>query len=202
LHFAANKCKELVGEEDSSQTGKFTLGQCFDMGSGTLTCSAKEAVKLYVNSIQTTQVERVRSLAMERTMSYALSRGASSKDAAKQAAKAGKNAAKMASRHINRITGPILSSSWDFFETLYFGGSAIEGFLRASGTLYGTYASGFYGEYRLGRVGYLLGSQVGSWIGGRIGVMVYDVLNGFHFLLWSFKVKTGVREDYESRSEL
>ena len=58
-----------------------------------------------------------------------------------------------------------------------------EGFLRGSGTLVGTYAIGFVGEQRFGRFGYLVGSHLGSWIGGRIGLMVYDVVNGVHFLL-------------------
>ncbi|GJY19057.1 hypothetical protein Tco_0390548 [Tanacetum coccineum] len=31
--------------------------------------------------------------------------------------------------------------------------------------------------------GYLVGSELGSWAGGRIGLMVYDIVNGVHFLL-------------------
>lgn len=58
-----------------------------------------------------------------------------------------------------------------------------EGFLRGTGTLFGTYAVGFLGEKKFGRFGYLIGSELGSWVGGRIGLMVYDVVNGVHYLL-------------------
>ncbi|MBA0844130.1 hypothetical protein Goarm_001252, partial [Gossypium armourianum] len=58
-----------------------------------------------------------------------------------------------------------------------------EGFLRGTGTLFGAYGGGFIGEQSLGRVGYLVGSHLGSWVGGRIGLMVYDVVNGVHYLL-------------------
>ncbi|KAK6286208.1 hypothetical protein POUND7_012387 [Theobroma cacao] len=49
--------------------------------------------------------------------------------------------------------------------------------------LFGAYGGSFLSEQRLGRVGYLVGSHLGSWVGGRIGLMVYDVVNGVHYLL-------------------
>ncbi|KAJ6762574.1 hypothetical protein OIU79_023343 [Salix purpurea] len=101
----------------------------------------------------------------------------------KQHRKKGTKAAKLAKRQAKRIIGPVISSGWDFFEALYYGSTIAEGFLRGSGTLVGAYAGGFLGDERLGRVGYLVGSHLGSWFGGRIGLMVYDVVNGVHYLL-------------------
>lgn len=183
LSITAEKCREMVGEEAASKSGQFTFLNCFDMGTGTLACMAKEGVKLYVYNIQSAHAEIARSRAIENTLNNALSRGLDPKDVAKEVAKEGKKAAKVASRQARRITGPIISSGWDFFEALYFGGTVTEGFLRGGGTLFGTYAGGFLGEQRLGRFGYLVGSHLGSWIGGRIGLMVYDVVNGVQYLL-------------------
>lgn len=183
LSITAEKCRQMVGEEAASKSGKFTFLNCFDMGTGTLACVAKEGVKLYVYNLQSAHAEIARSEAIENTLHDAVSRGIDAKDAAKEAAKEGKKAAKLASRKARRITGPIVSSGWDFFEALYFGGTVTEGFLRGGGTLFGTYAGGFLGEQRLGRFGYLVGSHLGSWIGGRIGLMVYDVVNGVQYLL-------------------
>ncbi|KAJ6974189.1 hypothetical protein NC653_030311 [Populus alba x Populus x berolinensis] len=89
--------------------------------------------------------------------------GMSAQDAAKTAQKEGTKAAKLAKRQAKRIIGPVISSGWDFFEALYYGGTITEGFLRGSGTLVGAYAW--------------------SWVGGRIGLMVYDVVDGVHYLL-------------------
>ncbi|XP_021772410.1 uncharacterized protein LOC110736500 [Chenopodium quinoa] len=183
LSIAAEKSRKLVGEEAASKSGQFTFLNCFDLGSGSLACSVKEGVKLYVNSFQSAHVELARSRAIESTLSDAMSQGLQAKVAANQAAKEGKKAAKLASRQARRITGPIISSGWDFFEAIYFGGTMTEGFLRGGGTLVGTYSVGFLGEQRFGRFGYLVGSQVGSWVGGRIGLMVYDVVNGVNYLL-------------------
>ncbi|GAV85567.1 hypothetical protein CFOL_v3_29003 [Cephalotus follicularis] len=183
LSITAEKCRQLVGEEGSSQSGKFTLLNCFDMGSGTLACSVKEGVKLYFYNIRSAHVERARHLAIETALVDALSQGLPAKDAAKQAQKEGVKAAKLATRQAKRIIGPIVSSGWDFFEAIYYGGTITEGFLRGSGTLFGAYAGGFGGEQRLGRLGYLVGSHLGSWVGGRIGLMVYDVINGVNFLI-------------------
>ncbi|GAB2229007.1 hypothetical protein Droror1_Dr00023141 [Drosera rotundifolia] len=183
LSITAEKCREMVGEEAASKSGKFTWLNCLDMGSGTLACSVKEGVKLYFYSFKSAHVELARNQAIESTLTDAVSRGLDPKDAAKQAQKEGKKAAKLASRQAKRVIGPVISSGWDFFEALYFGGSMTEGFLRGSGTLVGAYGGGFLGDQRLGRIGYLVGSHLGSWVGGRIGLMVYDVGNGVHFLL-------------------
>lgn len=180
---AAEKFREFVGEEAASKSGKFTFLNCFDMGSGTLACVAKEGVKLYVYNIRNSHVERVRQRATEIALTEAITGGLSASVAAKQAQKAGTKAAKDASRQARRIVGPIISSGWDFFEAIYFGGTMTEGFLRGAGTLFGTYAGGYQGEQRLGRFGYLMGSHLGSWIGGRIGLMVYDIIYGLDYLI-------------------
>ncbi|TKY52305.1 hypothetical protein E2542_SST23825 [Spatholobus suberectus] len=183
LSFTAEKCRQLVGEEGSSQSGKFTILNCLDMGSGTVACAVKEGVKLYFYNIRSSHVERARSRAIESALVDAVAQGMSPTDSAKHAQKEGKKAAKLASRQAKRIVGPIISSGWDFFEAIYYGGTVTEGFLRGTGTLFGTYAGGFLGEQRLGRLGYLVGSHMGSWVGGRIGLMIYDVVNGVHLLL-------------------
>lgn len=183
LSITAEKCRELIGEEGSSQSGKFTLLNCFDMGSGTLACAVKEGVKLYFYSIRSTHVEKARQRAIESALVDAVSQGMPPSDAAKHAQKESKKAAKLASRQAKRIIGPIISSGWDFFEAIYYGGTITEGFLRGTGTLFGAYGGGFLGEQSLGRIGYLVGSHVGSWVGGRIGLMIYDVINGVHLLL-------------------
>ncbi|KAK7397119.1 hypothetical protein VNO78_18286 [Psophocarpus tetragonolobus] len=185
LSITAEKCRQLVGEKASSQSGKFTFLNCFDMASGTLACSVKEGAKLYFYNIRAAHVEGARHDAMQSALVDAMRKGMSQSASAKYAKKEGDKAAKLASRKAKRITGPIISSGWDFFEAIYYGGTLTEGFLRGSGTLFGTYAGGFLGEQRLGRFGYLLGSHMGSWIGGRIGLMLYDVANGVHFLLHS-----------------
>ncbi|XP_020244121.1 uncharacterized protein LOC109822345 [Asparagus officinalis] len=181
LSMTAEKFREFVGEEASSKSGKFTIFNCFDMGSGTLSCGIKEGVKLYVYNIRSAHVEKVRQRATEMALAEALKEGLSNSE--KQSIKAGTKAAKLATRQAKRILGPILSSGWDFFEAIYYGGSMTEGFLRGVGTLFGTYVGGFHGEQRLGKLGYLGGSHFGSWIGGRIGLMIYDVVNGVQYLL-------------------
>lgn len=173
----------MVGENASSQSGKFTFLNCFDMGSGSVACGVKEGVKLYFYNIQSAHVEMARHKALETALADAVSQGLSAKDAAKQAQKEGAKAAKLAKRQAKRIIGPIISSGWDFFEALYYGGTIAEGFLRGSGTLFGAYAGGFLGEQRLGRFGYLVASHLGSWVGGRLGLMIYDVVNGVHYML-------------------
>ena len=183
LSITAEKCRHLVGKEASSKSGEFTILNCFDMGSGSLACAVKEGVKLYVYNIRAAHVEGVRHRAIEVALTDALTQGLTAKDAAMQAQKEGAKAAKLATRKAKRIIGPIISSGWDFFEALYYGGTLAEGFLRGTGTLFGAYTGGFLGEQRLGRFGYLVGSELGSWVGGRIGLMAYDVVNGVHFLL-------------------
>ncbi|KAL5700894.1 hypothetical protein ACHQM5_026293 [Ranunculus cassubicifolius] len=183
LSMTAEKCRQLVGEDSSSQSGKFTILNCFDMGSGSMACVVKEGVKLYFYNIRSAHVERARHKAMGPALTDALKQGLHPEAASKQALKEAEKAAKLASRQAKRIIGPIISSGWDFFEAIYYGGTITEGILRGTGTLFGAYGGGFVGEQRLGRFGYLVGSHLGSWVGGRIGLMVYDVVNGVHFLL-------------------
>ncbi|CAA6662003.1 unnamed protein product [Spirodela intermedia] len=191
LSLTAEKCRELVGEEAASKSGKFTILNCFDMSSGTVACSVKESVKLYVYTIRSSHVESVRRRAIEIALAEAVSGGLSAPAAAKQAEQAGAKAAKLATRKAKRIVGPIISSGWDFFEAIYLGGTLTEGFLRGTGTLVGTYVGGFLGEERLGRVGFLVGSHLGSWVGGRIGLMVYDVVNGVSFAFQLYPAEEG-----------
>ncbi|KAK1280918.1 hypothetical protein QJS04_geneDACA004565 [Acorus gramineus] len=198
LSMTAEKCREMIGEESSSKSGKFTLLNCFDMGSGTTACLVKEGVKLYTYNLRASHVEKVRHRAIEIALTEALSEGLSASAAAKQAQKVGEKAAKLASRQAKRIIGPIISSGWDFFEAIYYGGTLTEGFLRGSGTLCGAYAGGFHGEQRLGRVGYLLGSHLGSWVGGRIGIMMYDVISGVHYMLQFVQPEQEQSVAYES----
>lgn len=195
LSMTAEKCRQLVGEETSSKSGKFSWINCFDMGSGTVACAAKEGVKLYVYNLRAAHVESTRQKAIENALNEALSGGLSVSAATKQAQKEGAKAAKLASRQAKRTIGPIMSSGWDFFEALYYGGSIIEGCMRGAGTLFGAYIGGFQGEQRLGRFGYLSGSQLGSWFGGRVGLMFYDIINGAQYLM---NVASGSQEDYES----
>ncbi|KAL8222810.1 hypothetical protein R6Q57_020209 [Mikania cordata] len=166
-----------------SQTGKFSIFDCFDGGSGTLICGVKESVKLYTNNIRAAHVELARNKAVESSLADALSQGIASKAASKQAQKAGDKAAKVANKNANRILGPIVSSGWDLFEVIYHEGYVTEGVLRGAGTLFGTYVVGFLGEERFGKIGYLIGSTLGSWIGGKIGLLAYDVASGISFLL-------------------
>lgn len=183
LSIAAKNCRDMVGEAATSKTGHFNLLDCFDWSTGSVACTVKEAVKLYCNSIRDTHVELTRQKSMKSALADAASQGLSGKEAEKQAKKEAKKAAKLADRNANRVLGPIVSSGWDFFEVMYYGGTITEGFLRAGGTLVGTYAVGFFAQQRFGRFGYLLGSTFGSWIGGRIGLLVYDLVNGVHYLL-------------------
>ncbi|KAJ4764434.1 hypothetical protein LUZ62_074809 [Rhynchospora pubera] len=184
LSMTAEKFREMVGEEAASKSGQFTFLNCFDMGSGSLACGAKEGVKLYVYNLRSAHVERVRQQAIEKAIAEAISEGLAPSDAAKQAQKIGAKAAKLASRQAKRIVGPIVSSGWDFFEAMYFGGTMTEGFLRGAGTLFGTYIGGYHGEQRIGgKLGYLMGSHIGSWFGARMGLMVYDVVNGLNYLV-------------------
>ncbi|KAG8063670.1 hypothetical protein GUJ93_ZPchr0003g17737 [Zizania palustris] len=194
LSMTAEKFRELVGKEAASKSGQFTFMNCFDMGSGSLACTAKEGVKMYVYNLRTAHMEMVRQRAIEKALADAVTEGLTPAEAAKQAQKVGAKAAKVAARQAKRILGPIISSGWDFFEAIYFGGSMTEGFLRGTGTLFGTYVGGFHGEERLGKLGYLAGSHLGSWVGGRIGLMIYDVINGLNYMLQF------VNPEYESPS--
>ncbi|KAG9138179.1 hypothetical protein Leryth_001407, partial [Lithospermum erythrorhizon] len=192
----AEKCRQLVGEEAASKSGQFSILICFDGSYGTAACLAKQGVKLYANNIRSSRVESARNQAIETALVDALSQGMDAKAAATHSQNEGKKAAKLATRQNKRIIGPIISSGWDFFESLYYGGTVIEASLRGTGALFGTYYFGFVGERKLGRVGYLVGSQVGSWIGGEIGLMVYDLVNGVYFFLeFSEQGETNGRSD-------
>ncbi|KAE8677782.1 nicotianamine synthase-like [Hibiscus syriacus] len=131
--------------------------------------------------MRSARVEKAKLLAMDKALNDAMSQGVPFKDAKKQAEKVGKKAAKLASEQTDRITGPIITSGWDFFEAVYYGGSFPEGAFRGQGMLLGSYGGGFFGEQLFGRLGYLLGSQFGGWVGGRIGLMVHDVAVGLDF---------------------
>lgn len=198
LSITAEYCRKLVGESAASKSGQFTLLNCFDGGSGTAACLVKEGVKLYFYNIRSFHVEKERNKAIEVAVADAISQGMTAKDAAKHAQKEGAKAAKLATRKAKRIVGPIISSGWDFFEALYFGGTMTEGFLRGTGTLFGTYYMGFIGEQSLGRFGYLVGSHLGSWIGGRIGLMVYDLVNGAEYFLQLYQIVESKTDDHLS----
>ncbi|KAG9457879.1 hypothetical protein H6P81_002387 [Aristolochia fimbriata] len=187
LSLIAEECREMVGEEAASKSGKFTIFNCFDMGTGTVACGVKEGIRLYFYNLRAAHVERTRLHAMEAALTEALTGGLDAKAAAKQTQTEGTKAAKLAKKQAKRILGPIVASGWDFFEAIYYGGTLTEGFLRGTGTLFGTYAGGFLGDEKLGRFGYLIGSHLGSWVGGRIGLMVYDVVNGVHYLFYSLQ---------------
>lgn len=115
-------------------------------------------------------------------MREALSGDQSVEEAIKTAKEKGNAAARRASMEAKHIMGPILSSGWDFFETLYVGGSLLEGITRGTGTFLGAYVGGIIGEGKLTWVGFLVGSQLGSWVGSRMGLMVYDVGKGVQYL--------------------
>lgn len=189
----------MVGDESTSKSGKFTVLDCFDGGSGSVACVVKEGVKLYFNNIRALHVETKRNEAIQSALADAVTQGISVNEAAKIAQKEGEKAAKLAKRKAQRIIGPIISSGWDFFEAIYYGGSLTEGVLRGTGTLFGTYAIGYAGEQRLGRFGYLVGSQLGSWVGGRIGLMVYDVVNGIHFMIQFVQGESELNEDSSNK---
>ncbi|CAN0897257.1 hypothetical protein LINGRAHAP2_LOCUS19014 [Linum grandiflorum] len=205
LSIAAEKCREMMGEDSSSQSGKFSIFYCFDMSTGTLACTATQAAKLYVYNLRSSHVERARNAAIENAIHDAMQQGIQAKDVAKLAQREGAKAAKLAMRKTRRIVGPIVSSGWDFFEAVYYGGTVTEGFLRGAGSLFGAYGGGFLGEEKAGRVGYLVGSQLGSWVGGRIGLMVYDVVNGVGYLVGGYESSGYERpesEDSEKESSL
>lgn len=185
LQITAEKCRQLVGEESSSKsrTERFTFLNCFDMSYGTIACVVKEIVKLYFYYIRAAHVDKVARETTEAAMREKLSEGGSLEEAIKWAYQEGNAAKKRATRQAKHVVGPLISSAWDFFETIWVGGTLAEGAIRGTGTLFGSYAGGIIGEGRLGWVGFLVGSQMGSWIGGRIGLMAYDVGKGVQYLL-------------------
>ncbi|XP_059311045.1 uncharacterized protein LOC132062510 [Lycium ferocissimum] len=200
LSFIAEKCRQLVGEESASRskTERFTFTNCFDMSYGTIGCLLKELVKIYLYYIRATHVHKVRNEATKEAVQESLSKGQSLEDAMKTGQKVGNAAAQRASLQAKHIMGPMVSSGWDFFETVYVGGTLAEAIIRSVGTLLGSYIGGIIGEGKNRWLGFLLGSQLGSWIGGRLGLMLYDVGNGLQFLLHLTKSKS----DGESTSLL
>ncbi|KAM3323669.1 hypothetical protein P3S67_004820 [Capsicum chacoense] len=97
-------------------------------------------------------------------------------------AEVGNAAARRASLQAKHIMGPMVSSGWDFFETVYVGGTLAEASIRSVGTLLGSYVGGIMGKGKLGGW-FSFGKSLGSWIGGRLGLMLYDVGNGLQFVL-------------------
>lgn len=191
LATAAEKSRQLVGEDVSSQSGKFTWINCFDMRAGSVACITKEGAKSYVYNIRAAHIARMRQRSFEIAYTNALAYGNSIENAAKKAKRAGAKAEKLASRQAHRILGPISAAGWDMFEALYYGGTLSEAAMRSLGTLGGTYLGGFQGEANLGRLGYFIGSHLGSWIGGRVGLMIYDISIGLHFLVMEYILDTG-----------
>lgn len=153
------------------------------MSYGTLACILKEIVKVYSYYMRAVHVHKVRIEATERVVKEKMSEGQSLSEAMKLASQVGDATARKASVQVKHIMGPIISSGWDLFETLYVGGTLAEGIVRSSGTLIGAYAGGIIGEGNLRWFRFLVGSQLGSWVGGRIGLMVYDVGIGVQYLL-------------------
>lgn len=182
---AAEKSRLLIGEEASSKswTGRFTFFNCFDFGTGTIACIAKELVKMYLHYINAVHVRKVREKAAAEALKDGLSQGLSYREASKRACEEGNAAAKRAFLHAKHIMRHLISSGWDVFETLYVGGTVGEGLMRGGSTLLGSYGGGYMGEQRLGWIGFLVGSHVGSWVGGRVGLMAYDVGNGVQYIL-------------------
>ncbi|KAH7437831.1 hypothetical protein KP509_05G091200 [Ceratopteris richardii] len=183
LATVAEKARHLVGENASSQSGQFTWINCFDMGTGSMACLAKEGIKSYVYNIRAGHLSRVRQRAFEVAYANALAEGKAAKIAAKEANSAGVKAEKQASKKARHILGPFSAAAWDMFEALYYGGTWYEATMRGFGTMCGTYLGGLQGEMNLGRIGYLIGSHLGSWIGGRVGLMLYDISIAVHFLV-------------------
>lgn len=169
------------------------------MSYGTIGCVLKELVKIYLHYIRATHVHKVRNEATKEAVQESLSRGLSLEDAVKTGQQVGNAVAKRASLQAKHIMGPMVSSGWDFFETIYVGGTLYEAVIRSVGTLMGSYIGGIIGEGKNRWLGFLMGSQFGSWIGGRLGLILYDVGNGLQFLLQLTKTN---KSDGESNSLL
>uniref|UniRef100_A0A7N0V403 Uncharacterized protein n=1 Tax=Kalanchoe fedtschenkoi TaxID=63787 RepID=A0A7N0V403_KALFE len=132
LSIAAEKCRQLVGEGASSKSGQFTILNCFDMGSGRVACGVKEGIKLYFYNIRSAHVGMARQKAIETALADATAQGLAANLAAKFAQKEGEKTAKLVTCQAKRIVSPIISSGWDFFEAVYYGGTMAEGFLRGN----------------------------------------------------------------------
>ncbi|CAI9781064.1 unnamed protein product [Fraxinus pennsylvanica] len=169
---------------DRSRTERFTFINCFDMRYGTIACIFKEMIKLYLYYVRAVHVQKVRGQVSRKALLDRLSKDQNMDQAVKAACEEGKAAAKRASRQAKHVMGPIVASGWDLFETLYVGGSLVEGLVRSGGTFLGAFAGGLVGEGKIGWLGFVLGSQMGSWTGGRIALMAYDVGIGLQYLLY------------------
>ncbi|KAA8549087.1 hypothetical protein F0562_000771 [Nyssa sinensis] len=196
LSIAVKKCQQLVGKESSpkSWTESFKISNCFDMKYGTIACIVKEIVKLYLFYIRSVHVQKVREEATEAAeadLKKEISQGQqiSSEEASKLAREKGNAAAKRASQQITHITGPLMASGWEIFETLYLKGTLTEGIIRGIGTFVGAYTGGMIGEGNLKWGGFVVGSQLGSWVGGRIGLLAYEIGTGVEHLLRSLLCK-------------
>lgn len=186
LFCAAQKSREALGVDNLSRTEDLSWQDCLDWGTGSVACAGKQLVKLYTFNIRGSYVEKARQRAYDIALNKGITDGLAINAAREKAAKLGKEAGKLASSKHKRITGPVISGAWDFFEVLYYGGTLVEGLLKGAGTLAGTYVGGGLGEQRLSwpstRIGFLVGSQIGSWLGGEVGLMAYDVCNGARLL--------------------
>ncbi|CAK9152903.1 unnamed protein product [Ilex paraguariensis] len=185
LSLAAEKCRQLVGKESASKswTERFALVECFDMGYGTVACLIKQFVKLYFYYMRAVNVHKIRVQATDVALKKELSQGHSYADAMKRARQQGKDTAKQASKQAKFIMGPVISSGWDLFETLYVGGTLAEAITRSIGTFFGAYIGGIIGDGKLRWMGHIVGSLFGSWVGGRVGLMAYDIGKGGEYLL-------------------
>ncbi|KAK9281567.1 hypothetical protein L1049_004470 [Liquidambar formosana] len=136
LSFTAEKCRQLAPEEALSRTRteRFRFSNCFDKRYGTLACTAKVAMKLYLFE------------------KYDINRR-------------GEDSTLLAKHNM----GVIVSTAWDFFETIYVNGTIGEGFSRASGTFIGAYVGGFIGANQLGRLGFRVGSPLWELVRWRSG---------------------------------
>jgi hypothetical protein len=201
--FAAEMRSKALGAENLSRTETLSWKDCLDGGAGSFACGAKQLVKLFVFNIRGSYVEQAKVRAYDIAFSKGISEGMAINAAQDKAAKLAKEAAKVASRKHKRITGPIVSGGWEFFEVLYYSGTYFEALLKGAGALIGTYVGGGLGEQRLNwphpRIGYLVGSHIGSWLGGEAGLVFHDLSNGAQFLKNSLgEIASETTEDFRT----
>lgn len=186
LYIAAQKSREALGADNLSSTEDLSWEDCLDGGTGSLACAGKQLVKLYSFNRRGSYMEKAKHQAYDIAYHKGITDGLSINAAREKATRLGREARKVAGQNHKRVTGPLISGVWDFFEVLYYGGTFLEGLLKGAGAAAGTYGGGFLGELWLGwpshRIGFLLGSHVGSWLGGEVGLMAYDVCNGARLL--------------------
>ncbi|XP_019160147.1 PREDICTED: uncharacterized protein LOC109156771 [Ipomoea nil] len=204
ISLTAEKCRQLAGGNMAAgrrgRGERFTFLNCLDMSYGSVACILKEAVKVYMYYVRASHVHKVRAEATKSALQRNLSQGRSRRDAAAAAAEVGDAAARRAYLQAKHVMAPTVSSVWDFFETVYAGGTTCEGMVRSAGTFLGAYSGGLAGEGRLRWFGFLIGSQLGSWVGGRLGLAVYDVGIGVHYLLHLTNYKPTISNHIHSNS--